>query len=176
MLRLARVEQRTENGVPREAALTELTSTCEAAVSRMRTVAGERRVTLEFDSPGAIFMRADPEDLELLWLTLIENAVQYSPEGSNVQLRVRDEGHSSEVSVVDSGPGIADNELPYIFERFRRGDRSRARSTGGFGLGLAICKALVNSYGGSIEAINLPGRGTQMRVHLPTDAQKAVEV
>jgi len=57
--------------------------------------------------------------------------------------------------------------LPHIFERFRRADVSRARSTGGFGLGLAICKALVDAYGGTIEAINLPGQGTEVRVHLP---------
>ena len=75
-----------------------------------------------------------------------------------------------EVSVVDSGPGIPPAELPHIFERFHRGDPSRARSTGGFGLGLAICKALVDAYSGTIEAVNLPGRGTQMRVQLPAES------
>ena len=74
-----------------------------------------------------------------------------------------------EVSVVDDGPGIPAAELPYIFDRFRRGDPSRARATGGFGLGLAICKALVDAYGGKIAAFNLAGHGTEMRVELPTD-------
>jgi signal transduction histidine kinase len=171
MLRLARIEQLAENGMPSKLATTELTSTCEAAVSRIRKVAEERKVVLEFESPAAVYMRADPEDLELIWLNLLENAVQYSPEGSMVTLRVqRNRGAMVEVSVVDSGPGIPPAELPYIFERFRRGDPSRARSTGGFGLGLAICKALVDAYSGTIEAINLPGRGTQMRVQLPAEA------
>lgn len=73
----------------------------------------------------------------------------------------------AEVCVVDSGPGIPPSELPRIFDRFHRADPSRARSSGGFGLGLAICKALVDAYGGRIEAINLPDHGTEMRVHLP---------
>jgi signal transduction histidine kinase len=116
-------------------------------------------------------MRADPEDLELIWLNLLENAVQYSPEDSTVTLHVRRNGGPMvEISVVDSGPGIPPAELPHIFERFHRGDPSRARSTGGFGLGLAICKALVDAYNGTIEAINLPGQGTQMRVQLPAES------
>ena len=168
MLRLARIERLTEDGAPRALAMTELTSTCESAIARMRTLADERNVSLEFEGPGAVSIRADPEDLELIWLNLLENAVQYSPSGSNVKVRVQPNGGAMvEVSVMDSGPGIPPMDLQHIFERFHRGDPSRARSTGGFGLGLAICKALVDAYGGSIEAINLPGHGTQMRVHLP---------
>src|SRR6202030_3076074 len=94
--------------------------------------------------------------------------VQYSPSGSTVKVRVQySDGATAQVSVVDSGPGIPVQELPYIFERFRRSDPSRARSTGGFGLGLAICKALVGAYGGRIEAINRPERGTAIRVSFP---------
>ena len=173
MLRLARIEQLTENGTSRKLDDTELTSTCEAAISRMRTLASSRNIALEFESPGAVSMKADPEDLELIWLNLLENAVQYSPEGSTVTIRVqRNGGATAEVSVTDSGPGIPAAELPHVFEQFHRGDPSRARSTGGFGLGLAICKALVDAYGGTIEAANLPGHGTQIRVQLPTRARK----
>ena len=170
MLRLARLEQLAEDGVKPNLATTELTSTCESAISRIRKVADERNIVLQFESSAAVYMRADPEDLELIWLNLLENAVQYSPEDSTVRLHVRRNGGAMvEVSVMDSGPGIPPAELPHIFERFHRGDPSRARSTGGFGLGLAICKALVDAYSGTIEAINLPGQGTQMRVHLPAE-------
>ena len=168
MLRLARVEQLTESGAARVHAVTELTSTCEAAIARIHTLAEDRNVLLEFEGHGSIPIHADPEDLELIWLNLLENAVQYSPAGSKVFVRVNVSGEAmAEVSVLDSGQGIPVSELPHIFERFRRADVSRARSTGGFGLGLAICKALVDAYGGTIEAINLPGKGTEVRVHLP---------
>jgi signal transduction histidine kinase len=170
MLHLARIEQLSENGLPRKLAITELTSTCEAAISRMRTLAQAKEISLEFESPSAVSIRADPEDLELIWLNLLENAVQYSPAGSTVSMRVHPNGgRTVGVSVSDHGPGIPESDLPHIFDRFRRGDPSRARATGGFGLGLAICKALVDAYGGKIEGFNLAGQGTEMRVELPTD-------
>ena len=116
-------------------------------------------------------LHADPEDLELIWVNLLENAVQYSPAGSKVTVRIdRDASAGVRISVEDSGPGIPPEELPYIFERFRRGDPSRARATGGFGLGLAICKALVTALGGRIEAANRPGTGTRVCVQLPAAA------
>lgn len=183
MLRLARIEQLSDEGLRPKLATTELTSTCEAAMSRIRSLADGHNVALEFESSGAVRMLADPEDLELIWLNLLENAVQYSPAGSKVKLRVQASSDSAaQISVIDSGPGIPASELPHIFERFHRGDPSRARSSGGFGLGLAICKALVDAYGGTIEAISLSktsqadqgladqgfdGHGTEIRVQLP---------
>jgi signal transduction histidine kinase len=172
MLRLARIEQLAEAGMPAKLAATELTSTCEAAIARMRALAGERNISLAFGNTGPVTMLADPEDLELVWLNLLENAVLYSPSGSKVTMSVkRNGGATAEISVADFGPGIPPEELPHIFERFRRGDPSRARTTGGFGLGLAICKALVEAYGGTIEAVNLPGRGAEMRVVLPAEVE-----
>jgi signal transduction histidine kinase len=131
-------------------------------------MADARNIGLELINPLAVRLRADPKDLELIWVNLLENAVQYGPVGSKVAVRIqRDGAAGTTVSVEDSGPGVEPKELPYIFERFRRGDPSRARSTGGFGLGLAICKALVEAYGGRIEAINRPERGTAIRVFFP---------
>jgi signal transduction histidine kinase len=170
MLRLARIEQWAENGTPREIGTTELSSTCEAAIQRIRRMADARNIALELINPMTLRLRADPKDLELIWVNLLENAVQYSPAGSKVAVRIRrDDRSAAIVSVEDSGPGVEPKELPYIFERFRRGDPSRARATGGFGLGLAICKALVEAYGGHIEAINRPERGTAIRVQLPAE-------
>ena len=71
------------------------------------------------------------------------------------------------MSFQDHGVGIADTDLPNIFERFYRGDPLGTRATGGSGLGLAIAKALVEAYGGSIEAESIPGKGTRMTVELP---------
>ena len=186
MLRLARIEEKSENGAVLPLAATDLASTCEAAIERLARMAGARDIRLELVESSPIFLRADPKDLELVWINLLENAVQYSPAGSSVVLRIAaanghgnghgngGNGHGSggpkaQVTVEDSGPGVPPAELPYIFERFRRADPSRARTTGGFGLGLAICKALVEAYGGRIEASNRPGQGTEVRVELPVE-------
>jgi signal transduction histidine kinase len=170
MLRLARIEQMSEKGLSATPATTELTSTCEAAISRIQPLATEREIAIGFDRPAAVYTHADPEDLELIWINLLENAVQYSPPRSKVTLRVkRNGGGMAEISVADSGPGIPPAEMPHIFQRFHRGDPSRARSTGGFGLGLAICKALTEMYGGRIEATNLPTCGAEVRVSLPAE-------
>src|SRR5207302_940797 len=95
---------------------------------------------------------ADSADLELIWINLLENAVQHSPPESVVHIHLCEEGDSASVCVRDSGLGIGEADLPHIFERFRRGDPSRSRATGGFGLGLAIAKSIVEAYGGTIVA------------------------
>lgn len=171
LLRLARIEQWAENGMNRKLGVTEITSTCEAAVSRIQTLAAARNIEIELIAPREVHLQADPEDLEVIWVNLLENALQYSPAGSKVAIHVDgDGGNTACVSVQDSGPGIPEEQLPHVFKRFYRGDPSRSRSTGGFGLGLAICQAMVTAYGGQIEAISCDGRGTEMRVQLPVRA------
>ncbi len=171
MLRLARVEQRADGGSRRNAAVTELNATCEAAIARMDALAQARKIKLEMVSPASVLIRADSEDLELIWINLLENAIRYSPKDSKVFVRVgRNGGELARVSIEDSGPGIPPAELPRIFERFHRADSSRARSSGGFGLGLAISKALVDAYGGRIEARNRPEGGTEILVELPAES------
>ena len=168
LLRLARIEQGPENGVKRELGVTEITSTCEAAVSRIQSLAEGRNINIQLIAPQEIHLQGDPEDLELIWVNLLENAVQYSPAGSNVVIHVgRESSGMACVSVHDSGPGIPEEQLPHVFQRFYRGDPSRSRSTGGFGLGLAICKAIVTAYGGQIGAVSRQEQGTEIRVQLP---------
>jgi signal transduction histidine kinase len=168
MLRLARIEQWAENGMNRKLGVTEVTSTCEAAISRIQALAEARNIEIELIAPHAVHLQADPEDLEAIWVNLLENAVQYSPVGSKVAIHVeRNGGGTALVSVQDSGPGIPEEQLPHVFQRFYRGDPSRARATGGFGLGLAICQAMVTAYGGKIQAANRDGQGTEVRVELP---------
>jgi signal transduction histidine kinase len=167
MLRLARVEQWAHTGVPATIGITELTSTCEAALLRIQPLADSRKINIEFISGAPAYTKADPADLEVVWVNLLENAVQYSPPGSKVVLRIESGPAITRVSVEDSGPGIPPEHAERIFERFRRGDPSRDRGTGGFGLGLAICKALVTAYGGQIEALKRRDVGTEFRVQLP---------
>jgi signal transduction histidine kinase len=96
--------------------------------------------------------------------------VRYSPEDQAVEITVRgSEKGWAQVVFQDHGTGIPASDLPHVFERFYRGDPSRTRATGGFGLGLAIAKALVEAYGGKITAQSEPGEGTRMTVELPVD-------
>lgn len=98
---------------------------------------------------------------------LVSNAIDYSPEGSQVVLAAKDSEQSVLLEVRDSGPGIPAEELPYIFERFHRVDRARQLSTQHSGLGLAIAKAIVNAHGGDITAHSSEGQGTTLQISLP---------
>jgi heavy metal sensor kinase len=167
MLRLARAEQWAQNSQQRQLDVIDINSTCEEAVERIRSLAQSRNTTIHLATNGPVPLRADPEDLQLVWTNLIENAVRYSPEGSLVEVAVAHTKNKARVTVQDNGTGIPASDLPRIFERFYRGDPSRNRATGGFGLGLAIVKALVEAYGGTIAAESTPGKGTRMTVELP---------
>jgi signal transduction histidine kinase len=168
MLRLARAEQWAHGALRRDLAVIDINATCEEAVERARQLAESRHTALQLSLDGPIPFRADPEDLQLVWTNLLENAVRYSPDNSTVEVAVtRHEAGGPRITFQDNGRGIPQQDLPHIFERFYRGDHSRTRSTGGFGLGLALAKALVEAYGGTIRAESTPGRGTRMTVDLP---------
>ena len=169
MLRLARAEQWAAGSTRRDLEAVEVAATCESALERLAPVARERGVTIHFASNGPMPMRADADDLELVWSNLLENAIRFSPAGGNVQLRVRANGQRGYIEVEDEGPGIPQSELAHLFERFHRSDSSRARNTGGYGLGLAISKALIEAYGGTITPASRPGQGTRMVVEVPLE-------
>lgn len=171
MLRLARVEQWAETGATRKIGITEVTSTCETAIARLWSLSNGRGVGVELAGAASVSVRADPEDLGLIWVNLLENALRHSPPGSRIRMQVEDRGAAgAEITVLDSGPGIPPDELTHVFERFHRGDPSRARETGGFGLGLTISRALTEAYGGTIEAFNRPEGGAGFVVRLPRAA------
>jgi signal transduction histidine kinase len=168
MLRLARAEQWAHGALRRDLQVIDVTATCEEAVERIRPRAESRNMTVHLCKNGAVPCRADPEDLQLVWTNLLDNAVRCSPDGGVVEVSVGRVGGNAQVGFEDYGSGIAPQDLPHVFERFYRGDPSRNRATGGFGLGLAIARALIEAYGGTITAESEPGKGTRMRVELPT--------
>jgi two-component system phosphate regulon sensor histidine kinase PhoR len=106
-------------------------------------------------------------------LNLVANAVQYTPSGGRVTLSLRLVGEWTHISVTDTGPGIPAEEIPHLFERFYRVDRSRARkSRTGAGLGLSIAYWIAHSHGGRIEVASEMGKGTTFSVWLPLAAKK----
>jgi signal transduction histidine kinase len=110
---------------------------------------------------------ADPGRLVQVVSNLVDNALLYTPEGGRVLLSARVVAKDLELRVQDSGPGIEENEIDLVFERFYRSDPSRQRNEGGSGLGLAIARSIVEKHGGSIWAESKPGEGTTIVIHLP---------
>ena len=113
----------------------------------------------------------DPDRIEQILVNLVENALQYSSEGSEVILTTVFENHSIAIVVSDSGPGIAEDTLPQVFDRFYRGDSSRSRKYGGTGLGLAIARNLAEAHGGSLTADNSPDGGAMFTLRLPVQVE-----
>jgi two-component system phosphate regulon sensor histidine kinase PhoR len=102
---------------------------------------------------------------------LIDNALKFTPSGGSVHVEVRKPPHAAQVQLIvrDTGIGIRSEDLPKVFERFYRADKSRQREQprGGNGLGLSICRAIVQSYGGQIAIASTLGKGTTVTVGLP---------
>ena len=118
-------------------------------------------------APDAATIAADPAKLHDVLRNLVENAVNYAPEGSVIDIRSHAADGGVALEVVDQGPGVPESELPRIFERFYRVDRARTRDPGGTGLGLSIVKHLVGLHGGRVTAANRPEGGAIFTVWLP---------
>jgi len=98
---------------------------------------------------------------------LIDNAISFTPEGGEVTISVERTGNDVSVSITDTGTGIPPEDLPYIFERFYRVDKSRSRASGGSGLGLTITKRLIEAHGGRLTVESTPGKGSRFTFTLP---------
>ena len=129
--------------------------------------AGITLIMEELAGEEALMAEGDWHRLDQVVGNLVSNALRYTPDGG--EIRLRGEGREEEVliSVSDSGEGIAEEDLPYIFDRFWKGDKSRSRGGGGVGLGLAIARQLVAAHGGEIEVASQEGEGTTFTVRLP---------
>ncbi len=137
------------------------------ALRRLVPEADRRGVAVTIEPLAPVAVRAAPSALGLVITNLLENAVKFSPPGSRITVGLVASGDEAVVSVSDTGPGIAAEELPRLFERFHRGHAARATDAPGVGLGLAICRALVERHGGRIAVESPPDGGATFRVHLP---------
>jgi len=110
---------------------------------------------------------ADRERVHQVLFNLLDNAVRFTPMGGRVTVTASAHNGSIDVAVVDTGPGIAAEHLPRVFERFYRVDASRSRDDGGTGIGLAIARSVVEAHGGRIWAESEPGKGSTFTFELP---------
>jgi signal transduction histidine kinase len=166
LLTLARLEQ-SSGGELSSRGHTPLGECLRQIAEQMQPLAALRGIDLNLNVNDGVQALLPYEECENLVFNLVLNALQHTPSSGRVTLRAETAGGAAVITIEDTGEGIGPGDLPFVFNRFYRGDRSRARSTGGTGLGLAICKAIVDAYGGKIEIESKLGRGTRVQVKLP---------
>ncbi|EIW19640.1 sensor histidine kinase [Pelosinus fermentans] len=136
--------------------------------TKIETLLNPKHLTLETDIPEQLpYVWCDPIRLEQVFTNLLTNAIRYSPENSTITIHLSVTKHQVAISVIDQGPGISPDDVPYIWDRFYRADKSRARTYGGTGLGLAITKKLVHAMQGEISVDSHVGKGSTFTFTLP---------
>jgi len=133
----------------------------------MEDVAGARGLTLTAANPDSCTIQADEDQLRRLLFNLLDNAIKYTPAGGTITVRSTCLEGQVRVEVADTGIGVPAEHLPHLFERFYQVDPARSRETDGIGLGLAICRSIVEAHGGRIEVDSTFGRGTRVTLTLP---------
>ncbi|MDN4069663.1 HAMP domain-containing sensor histidine kinase [Paenibacillus vini] len=127
----------------------------------------EKELAIKMDLPS-LFIQADSKLLHQVWINLITNSIKFTEEGGTISVRLRPDGKEYiAVEIADTGIGISESDLPNIFQRFYRADKSRNRKEGSSGLGLAIVEKIIEMHGGEIQVESEPGKGTQFRIRLP---------
>lgn len=142
----------------------------ERAAAMLEPLMEDRGVTLLVigDAPKVL---GDVDRLQQVVANLVDNASRFVSAGGSVTVELSADDKQAVLAVVDDGPGIPDEDLPRLFDRFYRSDTSRTRTSGGAGLGLAIVRAIVQAHGGSIEAENGEQGGSRFTVRLPASAE-----
>ncbi len=136
-------------------------------VSQIYPMMEERNISFDLERDGEDVILGDRNLLKQAFLNLVENAVKYNVEGGSVTVEIQGSDGCVILRVRDTGVGIPEDEVPRIFEKFYRVEKSRARSVGGAGLGLSIVKWIVDAHGGKIEVESVLGKGTSFTVSFP---------
>jgi signal transduction histidine kinase len=154
--------------LPFEKRSLDLNKLAERVIGLFQAQADENHITLELQpAESEALALLDPQRSEQIIGNLVGNALRHVPENGRIWLEVNTTDESVSISISDNGPGVKEDDLPNIFKRFWRGDKSRSRASGGAGLGLAISRQLVEAQGGQIEAQNLPEGGLKVTCRFP---------
>lgn len=172
LLTLTRLEQREER-ISTTVSLAEILSGLMLQLKPLAEAA-DIELLLKLPQKQNLLIPAEETSLRRLFTNLIENGLKYTPAGGYVTVTVNRLWQEVTVTIADTGPGIAPEHLPHLFERFYRPDEARSRARGGFGLGLSIAKAIAEAHNGRIEVESELGQGTRLIVYLPAGESAAV--
>ncbi|SDW56692.1 two-component system, OmpR family, sensor histidine kinase ResE [Marininema mesophilum] len=174
LLDLARMEA---GHIRLETASVDVTELGRRILRKFQAIAREQEVTL-IDKIPSIFAEViwDEDKVEQVLTNLVDNAIRHTPKGGKVTLTINRIGDKAQLTVKDTGSGIPEEDLPFVFERFYKADKARTRGqSGGTGLGLSIVKHIVEAHGGTVTAKSKLGEGTRFVVQLPLTGPKKVE-
>lgn len=144
-----------------------LTDMVTGAMEQVAPIASQRGVDLHLDPSPNVILQADEDLMLQLLLNLLDNAIKYTPAGGQVTVDWSADDGWIELKVRDTGLGISEEHIPYVFDRFYRVDKARSRSEGSAGLGLAISRWIVEAHSGSISVESTPGKGSTFTVRIP---------
>ena len=136
-------------------------------IDLLKQSAGEKNIALSYEVETDLKIKINPDDFRQTMINLVDNAVKYTEPGGKVKVSAARRENRLWIEVEDNGTGIPKEDLPRIFERFYRVDKSRSKANGGTGLGLAIVKHIIQNNGGTIEVESTLGEGTVFKVQLP---------
>lgn len=144
----------------------------EEAIYQSKVRAEKRFVEINFVCEEDIEFFGDRKQLVMAFSNLVDNAINYSPERTTVNVLMKKNDEIAEITITDQGVGIAEEDIDRIFERFYRVDSARSRETGGTGLGLSIVKHVISNHGGDVQVWSVPGTGSTFTVLLPLNQTK----
>ncbi|AQL56912.1 ATP-binding protein [Abyssicoccus albus] len=166
MFELAKIDQ-NEFAIKKEKV--EFDALIQKIVERIYPAIEEQNIEFSYSCPNNVIITIDPERIQQVLLNILDNAIKYTPRGNHVRLEVVQNKNEVLTIISDTGEGIAEEDMPYIFDRLYRAEKSRSRSKGGSGLGLTIAKEIVELHTGRMEVESEPGEGTAFNISLPKE-------
>jgi signal transduction histidine kinase len=167
MLQLAWIERSSDDPKQDYSELLHVESELELVVETGIALAQAHHLTLNVTGVGSHWIRMPNDDFRVTITNVIENAIQYSPPGGSIEIEVSEQANDCVIRIADMGCGIPPESLPHIFERFYRSDESRSRTSGGFGLGLAIAQTAVTRVRGALSVESTVGVGSAFTIRIP---------
>ncbi|MBS4537148.1 HAMP domain-containing protein [Clostridium sp. D2Q-11] len=141
----------------------------EKIITRLKPIADKKNISISYKAEEKLQINLDKDKIQQSIINIVHNAIKYTPNGGNVEVKLHSDGKNVVIEISDDGIGIPNKDLEHIFERFYRVDKARTRNTGGTGLGLSIAYQIVTLHQGKIEVESEVDKGTTFYIKLPID-------